>query len=65
MGVLGNLSLQGLGILCPITLMSPQVRVIWRGVKWFGIKGHGKKGGWWSKGFTQVGDLKRTNQVPS
>jgi hypothetical protein len=37
MGVLGNLSLQRFGILCFITLVSPQANVIWRVVKWFGI----------------------------
>jgi len=37
MGVIGSLNLQGLGILCFITLVSLQANVIWRVVKWFGI----------------------------
>jgi hypothetical protein len=66
MGVSNSLNLQGPGILCVVTLVSPQANVIWRGVsnglEFFCNRPWEGEGGW-SKGFIEERGSKVANQA--
>jgi hypothetical protein len=66
MGVLSSLSLQGPGILCLITLVSPKLTSyggVSNGLEFFCNKPW-EGGGGWSRGFIEERGSKGTNQTP-